>query len=38
MNVTVINAPDAPAPVGGYAQAIEVAGTTRLVFVSGQVP
>lgn len=38
MNVTVINAPDAPKPVGGYAQAIEVVGASRLLFVSGQVP
>jgi enamine deaminase RidA (YjgF/YER057c/UK114 family) len=33
-----INAPDAPAPVGGYAQAVEVAGAQRLLFISGQIP
>jgi enamine deaminase RidA (YjgF/YER057c/UK114 family) len=33
-----INAADAPAPPSLYAQALEVAGTTRLLFVSGQIP
>ncbi len=33
-----IAAPDAPAAAGGYAQALEVAGASRLLFVSGQVP
>jgi 2-iminobutanoate/2-iminopropanoate deaminase len=33
-----IDAPDAPAPRGGYAQAVEIEGARRLVFVSGQVP
>ncbi|HWN09283.1 MAG TPA: RidA family protein [Pyrinomonadaceae bacterium] len=32
------NAPDAPAPGGGYSQALEVRGHTRTLFVSGQVP
>ena len=34
----VIGAPDAPQPSGGYAQAVEIAGATRLLFISGQVP
>jgi enamine deaminase RidA (YjgF/YER057c/UK114 family) len=29
---------DAPAPQGGYVNAMEVRGAQRLVFVSGQVP
>jgi 2-iminobutanoate/2-iminopropanoate deaminase len=33
-----INAPDAPAAAGGYAQAVEVSGAQRLLFVSGQIP
>ena len=33
-----INAPDAPAPAGGYAQAVRVSGPADLLFVSGQVP
>jgi len=33
-----INATDAPQPVGGYAQAVEIAGASRIVFVSGQIP
>jgi enamine deaminase RidA (YjgF/YER057c/UK114 family) len=33
-----INAPDAPPPLGRYAQAFEVAGARRLLFISGQVP
>jgi len=33
-----INAPDAPQPSGGYAQALELAGHERLLFVSGQIP
>ena len=33
-----IDAADAPRAAGGYAQAIEVAGATRLLFVSGQIP
>lgn len=38
MEVKPINAPNAPAAAGGYAQAIEVTGAARLLFVSGQVP
>jgi enamine deaminase RidA (YjgF/YER057c/UK114 family) len=33
-----INAPDAPVPAGGYAQALEVVGASRLLFISGQIP
>jgi 2-iminobutanoate/2-iminopropanoate deaminase len=33
-----INAPDAPAPAGGYAQALEVSNASRLLFISGQIP
>ena len=33
-----INAPDAPQPAGGYAQAVEITGATRLLFISGQIP
>ena len=33
-----INAPDAPAAAGGYSQAVEVSGATRLLHVSGQIP
>ena len=32
-----INAADAPAPAGQYTQAVEVTGTTRTLYVSGQV-
>jgi 2-iminobutanoate/2-iminopropanoate deaminase len=32
------NAHDAPAAVGGYAQAFDVEGASRLLFVSGQIP
>jgi enamine deaminase RidA (YjgF/YER057c/UK114 family) len=38
MTMRAINAPDAPAPRGGYAQAVQVDGARRLLFVSGQVP
>lgn len=39
MKLTPINAPDAPQPVGGsYAQAVEVTGASRLLFISGQIP
>lgn len=34
----VSNAADAPAPVGGYAQAVEVTGAVRWLHVSGQIP
>ena len=33
-----INASDAPQPEGGYSQAVELTGATRIVLVSGQVP
>lgn len=33
-----INADAAPGPVGGYAQAVEVAGTSRRLYISGQIP
>lgn len=38
MEKRAINATDAPAPVGGYAQAMEVAGAKRTLNVSGQIP
>jgi enamine deaminase RidA (YjgF/YER057c/UK114 family) len=34
----IIEAMDAPPAAGGYAQAVEVAGASRLLFVSGQIP
>lgn len=33
-----VNAADAPAPSGGYAQAMDVRGASRLLFISGQIP
>ena len=33
-----VAAPDAPAAAGGYAQAVEVEGARRFLFISGQVP
>ncbi len=38
MDTRSINAPDAPAPAGGYSQAVEVRGARRLLFISGQIP
>lgn len=38
MNLRPINAPDAPRPLGGYAQAIEVTNATRTLYISGQIP
>lgn len=38
MNATAIDAADGPKPEGGYAQAIRVAETRELLFVSGQIP
>ena len=38
MQTRVINAPDAPAPVSNYAQAIELQGFRRLLMISGQIP
>ena len=33
-----INASDAPQPLGGYSQAVELTDAKRVVFVSGQIP
>lgn len=38
MELIYRNALDAPAASGGYSQAVEVIGPSRLLFVSGQVP
>ena len=38
MKMKPINADDAPQPVGGYAQSMEVTGASRLLFISGQIP
>jgi enamine deaminase RidA (YjgF/YER057c/UK114 family) len=38
MRCKPINAPAAPASSRGYAQAMEVQGATRLLFISGQIP
>jgi 2-iminobutanoate/2-iminopropanoate deaminase len=38
LNRRSFSAPDAPQPSLGYAQAVEVTGTQRLVFISGQTP
>jgi 2-iminobutanoate/2-iminopropanoate deaminase len=38
MKLTPINAPDAPQPLGGYVQAMEVTDAKRLLFISGQIP
>ena len=38
MTIKRINAADGAAPIGAYAQALEVSGTTRRVYVSGQAP
>ena len=38
MQVRAVNSTEAPAAQGGYAQALEVAGAKRLLFVSGQIP
>jgi 2-iminobutanoate/2-iminopropanoate deaminase len=38
MDKRIINAPDAPAPLGGYAQALEVTGARRTLYISGQIP
>lgn len=37
MNMRPLSANDAPEPTG-YAQAVEVTGASRLLFVSGQIP
>jgi 2-iminobutanoate/2-iminopropanoate deaminase len=38
MKKRLINADDAPAPVGWYSQALEASDVRRIVFVSGQIP
>lgn len=38
MNLRHIDAPDAPQPVGGYAQAVEVTDAARTLYISGQIP
>ena len=38
MTTRQINAADAAAPAGAYTQALEVTGTTRRLYVSGQPP
>jgi 2-iminobutanoate/2-iminopropanoate deaminase len=38
MQTRYVNAPNAPPPSGGYAQAVEILGFSKLLFVSGQVP
>ena len=38
MAVAPVNAPDAPLPSGGYAQAVRLTDFDELVFVSGQIP
>jgi 2-iminobutanoate/2-iminopropanoate deaminase len=38
MKTRTLNAPDAPAPLGGYGQAVDVTGAQRMLFISGQIP
>lgn len=38
MKTRAITAQDAPQPVGGYAQAVEVVGASRRLYLSGQIP
>lgn len=38
MALTPLDAPDAPQPTGGYAQAVRLTDFEELVFVSGQIP
>jgi enamine deaminase RidA (YjgF/YER057c/UK114 family) len=38
MDTKLINALDAPQPLGGYSQACEISGHKRLLFISGQIP
>jgi 2-iminobutanoate/2-iminopropanoate deaminase len=38
MQMQLINAADAPQPVGGYNQAVAVTGAQKMLFVSGQIP
>jgi len=37
-SVRAVNAPDAPSPAGGYAQAVEVRTPRRVLYLSGQIP
>lgn len=34
----VVDSPEVPAPIGGYAHAVDVRGPARLLFISGQIP
>jgi enamine deaminase RidA (YjgF/YER057c/UK114 family) len=38
MRVRQINAPDGPSASGGYSQAVEITGASRILYVSGQIP
>ncbi|MGI9568803.1 MAG: RidA family protein, partial [Desulfobulbia bacterium] len=38
MHIKPINAENAPQTEGGYSQALEVGGTTRRLYISGQIP
>ena len=38
MQTRTLESPDAPKAMGGYAQAVEVTGAQRLLFISGQIP
>ncbi|EJE54765.1 putative translation initiation inhibitor, yjgF family [Acidovorax sp. CF316] len=38
MHFTPVNSPLAPAPSGGYSQALDVQGATRWLVISGQIP
>jgi 2-iminobutanoate/2-iminopropanoate deaminase len=38
MELRAVNADKAPKPAGGYAQAVEISGATRTLFISGQIP
>lgn len=38
MGLRNLNAESAPQPGGGYSQAVEVAGASRFLFISGQIP
>lgn len=38
MQSTPVNSPLAPAPSGGYSQALNVQGATRWLVISGQIP
>lgn len=38
MNTTPRNPSAGPSPIGGYSQGLDIAGFSRLLFVSGQIP